>query len=107
MNYSHVFIRRNMINHEIWSFFCGFWALTRFKKVVETLRRMEKMRLDEIYLLLDEFFLLRCVFFELLTKYRRKIEKTVKMAEVANFGLKYLGSQSFAGHPVCGSRRGI
>ena len=65
------------------------------------------MRLDEIYLLLHEFFLLRCVFFDEFTKYRRKIEKNAKMAEVANFGRKYLGPQSFAGHPVCGSTRGI
>ena len=38
---------------------------------------------------------------------RRKLEKIAKMAEVASFGREYLGPQSFAGHPVCGSRREI
>ena len=34
-----------------------------------------------------------------------KIEKNAKMAEVANFGLKFLCPQSFAGHPVWGVKK--
>ena len=103
---SSVYKKKADISSNLVIFF-GFWALTRLKNVIEVIRRVEKMRLDEIWLLLDKKFLLRFVFFELFTKYRRKIEKKAKMAEVASFGLKYLGPQSFAGHPVCGSRREI
>ena len=54
---------------------------------------MEKTRLDELYIYIDENFLLK-VIFEKLKK------KMLKIAYFANFGPKYLGPQIFPRHAV-------
>ena len=57
--FSGDFIRKNRELHVNLTILAGFFAITRSKIIAATFRKMEKTRLDELYIYVDKNFLLK------------------------------------------------
>ena len=81
----------------VWKFeyFSRFFAITSQKIIAAKFRKMEKMRLDELYIYVDESF-------PNISTFVSEKPKNAKNSRLCQLRAKYLGSQTFPRHAVCG-----